>query len=45
MEHSVRTRITPSESLQLILEREFGGTKVSFFVPSQPNSVEASTTQ
>jgi 16S rRNA (guanine966-N2)-methyltransferase len=45
MEHSVHTRITPSESLQLVLEREFGGTKVSFFAPSQPNSLEASTTQ
>jgi 16S rRNA (guanine966-N2)-methyltransferase len=45
MEHSVRTRITPSESLQLILERGFGGSKVSFFAPSQPNSLEASTTQ
>jgi 16S rRNA (guanine966-N2)-methyltransferase len=45
MEHSVRTRIEPSESLQLILEREFGGTKVSFFAPSQPNSLDESTTQ
>jgi 16S rRNA (guanine966-N2)-methyltransferase len=45
MEHSVRTRITPSESLQLILEREFGGTKVSFFSPTQRSSVEPSTTQ
>jgi 16S rRNA (guanine966-N2)-methyltransferase len=44
MEHSVHTRITPSESLQLVLEREFGGTKVSFFAPSQPNSLDASTT-
>lgn len=45
MEHSVRTRITPSQRLQLLLEREFGGTKVSFFAPSLSNSLEASTTQ
>jgi 16S rRNA (guanine966-N2)-methyltransferase len=45
MEHSVHTIIKPSECLQLVLEREFGETKVSFFASPQPNSVEASITQ
>jgi len=45
MEHATRTRINPSEGLQLILERDFGGTRVSFFAPVHPSSVEPPTTK
>jgi 16S rRNA (guanine(966)-N(2))-methyltransferase RsmD len=45
MEHATRTSINPGEGLQLMLERDFGATRVSFFAPPQPGSVEPPTTK
>ncbi|MEK6572106.1 MAG: 16S rRNA (guanine(966)-N(2))-methyltransferase RsmD [Bacteroidota bacterium] len=44
MEHAARVGVEPSDGFELLLERTFGNTKVSFFMAAQSTAAPRSTT-